>query len=532
MRKDNKMDKVIVAITGGTGNMGQATVPQILELDQVEKVKLLVLNSTKDKKEAAKYKKKYGDRVEIIYGNIANIYDCKKLVKDAAYVINMAAVIPPTADYYPEKAIECNYYGAKALVHAIEEIRHNQPKFIHISTVATYGNRDYQHPWGECADPLLPSVYDSYGMSKVKGELVVMESKIEVWSVIRQTGMLHKNLFKDNLNGGLMFHTPYNVPMEWSTQNDSGLLLKNIIKRDLDGEVDNFWRGVYNLGCGDGCRITGYDTFEQGFSIISGSTEKFMKPNWNATRNFHCMFFLDSDVLENMFHFQRETVKGFWQQVIKDHPIFALAKGVQPALISELAIKPLLKDSNSPRQWLADNDEGRVIAAFGSKEAAENLPEKWEDFPVFCKGKGDKGEDLDYEAIKDIKNVDKYGFRLKHGYDETKPTEELDIEDMQQAAEFRGGQCLSPSMEKGNLYKKLKWECADGHKFKMTPFAILKAGHWCPECCETQGVWNFDHVAKKSPFHAQIWYDTHAKDENYLYWYDDDFNAHYKKTED
>ena len=532
MRTDNKMDKIIVAITGGTGNMGQATVPQILELDQVEKLKLLVLDTKKDRKVAKGFKNQFGDKVEIIYGNLANLESCRELVKDAAYVINMAAVIPPTADYFPDKAIECNYYGAKAIVQAIEEIKENQPKFVHISTVATYGNRNYLHPWGECADPLLPSVYDSYGMSKVRGELVVLESNIKVWSVIRQTGMLHKNLFKDNLNGGLLFHTPYNVPMEWSTQNDSGRLMKNIIARDLKGEVNNFWKGIYNLGCGDGSRITGYDTFEQGFGIIGGSTEHFMKPNWNATRNFHCMFFADSDVLEEMFHFQSETVESFWKGVLKDHPIFKAAKIVPPSLISKLAIQPLLKDSNSPRQWVKDKDEGRVIAAFGSMEEAEKLSDKWEDFNVYCKGKGDKGEDIDYAEARDIKNIDKLGFRLNHGYDESKPTAELDIEDMKQAAAFRGGKCLSTSMVKGDLYTKLEWECADGHKFTMSPFAILKAGHWCPECCEQQGVWNFDHVAKKSPFHAQIWYDSHSKDENYLYWYDENYNAHYKILED
>ena len=527
------MNEIIVAITGATGNMGQATVPQILELKEVAKVKLLVLNTTKDKKEANKFVNKFGkDRVEIIIGNLANLYDCKRLVKDSTYVINMAAVIPPTADYYPEKAIECNFYGTKALVHAIEEIKHHQPKLIHISTVATYGNRDYRHPWGECADPLLPSVFDTYGMSKVKGELAVLESKVKVWSVIRQTGMLHKNLFKDNLNGGLMFHTPYNVPMEWSTQNDSGLLLKNIIKCDIAGEEKNFWKGVYNLGCGASCRITGYDTFAQGFGIIGCTPEKFLKPNWNATRNFHCMFFSDSDVLENMYHFQRESVVGFWTQVIRDHPIFNMAKGIQPEIIREFVIVPLLKDSNSPRQWIKDKDNARVIAAFGSMEAAEKLSEKWEDFPLFCKGKADNGEEIDYEAIKDINNIDKFGFRLNHGYDETKPVEELDIADMQAAAEYRGGQCLSRHMIKGDLYTKLKWKCADGHIFRMTPFAILKAGHWCPECCETQGVWNYDHLAKVSPFHAQIWYDTHAKDENNYYWYDDNYNAHYKKIED
>ena len=29
--------------------------------------------------------------------------------------------------------------------------------------------------------------------------------------------------------------------------------------------------------------------------------------------------------------------------------------------------------------------------------------------------------------------------------------------------------------------------------------------------------WKFDSLAKKMPFYAQLWYDTHGKDENYIY---------------
>lgn len=32
--------------------------------------------------------------------------------------------------------------------------------------------------------------------------------------------------------------------------------------------------------------------------------------------------------------------------------------------------------------------------------------------------------------------------------------------------------------------------------------------------------WQFDHVAKTSPFYAQIWYDSHDRDENNVYFMD------------
>lgn len=104
---------------------------------------------------------------------------------------------------------------------------------------------------------------------------------------------------------------------------------------------------------------------------------------------------------------------------------------------------------------------------------------------------------------------------LNHGYDESKKESELDISDVREAARFRGGECLSTEMKKGDLYTPLEWSCAYGHKFKASPFLVLKTGHWCPECACPP--WNFDEQAKKVPFYAQIWYDDHSSDENNFY---------------
>ena len=120
---------------------------------------------------------------------------------------------------------------------------------------------------------------------------------------------------------------------------------------------------------------------------------------------------------------------------------------------------------------------------------------------------------LNYSELKDEKKA--ASFLLNHGYDESKKENELDISDVREAARFRGGECLSTEMKKGDLYTPLEWSCAYGHKFKASPFLVLKTGHWCPECACPP--WNFDEQAKKVPFYAQIWYDDHSPDENNFY---------------
>lgn len=115
------------------------------------------------------------------------------------------------------------------------------------------------------------------------------------------------------------------------------------------------------------------------------------------------------------------------------------------------------------------------------------------------------------------------------GYDESKPDCELDIEDLRQAAAFRGGELVSSSFEKGNLFQKLVWRCQDGHEFQLTAFSVLKAGHWCPEC-NKRYVWDYDRLAKSNEFYAQVWYDSHEKDEDCTYRLDENFNAHFKRN--
>ena len=63
-------------------------------------------------------------------------------------------------------------------------------------------------------------------------------------------------MLTNNMKDGLMFHTCFNVPLEWVTARDSGLLIKNIIKRDYEENgVKNFWKRCFNIGGGARNRV-------------------------------------------------------------------------------------------------------------------------------------------------------------------------------------------------------------------------------------------------------------------------------------
>ena len=508
-----KKNEITVAMTGASGNMGQAAVKEVMTLPYV-KLRLLLLDGKKEKKLLKNWKKQYGDRVDAFFGNMKNEEDCKRLVENADYVVNMAAVIPPMADKYPDLAYDVNVTGVKNIVNAIQDLT-EQPKFIHISTVAIYGHRNHLHPWGRVGDPLMPSAYDEYGMGKLIGERYVLDSEIKNWAILRQTGMLYEKLLTSNVSDGLMFHTNFNVPIEWASDHDSGVLIKNIVAKDYHCALRNFGKRVYNIGGGEKYRTTGFEFFNMGFDMIGGSVEKFMKPNWQATRNFHCMWFSDSDELEEMFHFRSGSLERFWSDVKRKNWYFSLARILPAKAISAMVIRPLLKDENAPYRWVKEGNEGRTNAFFGSKEEWEKIGEDWEDFALWNKNQI-KGHD--YQKEIDFSYAEKC--RLSHGYDESKDDSELTLADLQSAAKFRGGKCLAKTFKKGDWYQKVAWQCAEGHIFFASPYTVLKAGHWCPHCIR-EHQWDFDRLAKKNPFYAQVWYDSHDRTENALYYVDE-----------
>lgn len=507
-----------IALTGVTGNMGVQALRQLIKLPDVE-LKLLVFPKEKRLKEIKKVCKGQLSRIQFVYGNLSNREVCDKLVDGVDYVINMAAVIPPHSDQHPEKAVECNEKGIDCLVSAIEALP-VKPKLIHTSTVALYGNRNSKHMWARVGDPLLISPFDIYSLTKMRGEFRVLESDIPYKTVLRQTAMLHNHMLADNMNDGLMFHTCFNAPLEWVTAEDSGRLIANIIKEDIANEQnlkEKFWNKCFNIGGGLVNCVTGYDVLNDGFEIIGGSVKDFFNTNFNATRNFHGVWFYDTDELNDLFHHQTQSTADFWHQFKKEHGILKAGKIVPKKLIKKFAIERLCKDANSPHYWLKHNDEARMLAYFGGVDKFNAISNNWAEFALLNEGKAENGEPIDYAALK---NRDAAPM-VDVGYDPTKP---VGIQELARVAEMHGGKLISTE---GGLYDKLEWENSDGERFFAKGYTVV-CGHWWNPSY-TDYCWDFDRLAKKDKIYAQIWYDSHDVDEDNFYFLDENFNAKYRK---
>ena len=224
--------------------------------------------------------------------------------------------------------------------------------------------------------------------------------------------------------------------------------------------------------------------------------EKIFDLNWFALRNFHCYWYTDADVLENYLHFRGGiSCDDYFEKMKKELPwYFSLAK-IAPAFIIKEVMRWSANDKkNGTMTWIKNRNEDRISVYFGSYEKWQKIP-SWKEYTP--------------------NHPNSEPILFDHGYDESKPLAELDINDMQQAAQFRGGKCLSENMIKGDMATPLEWECQFGHHFKASPALVLLGGHGCPDCFPMP--YNFDTIAKGNPFFAQAWYASHDKNENNVY---------------
>ncbi len=480
------MGKKIVALTGASGTMGYQGFLELYARRDTVDIVLLLRDSDKNRKRFSTYLQ--DPAVRIIWGNLICYEDVLKLVTGADYVLHVGGMVSPSADYYPVTTIKTNVTAAENIVRAVKaQPSPDHVRVVYIGTVAETGDRPIPIHWGRTGDPIKPSVYDHYAISKIRAEAIFAESGLKHWVSLRQSGILYPAILK-NMEP-IMFHVPMNGMLEWATVEDSGRLLANVCGDDIPEE---FWRRFYNIGSGESYRLTNYEFEELIFSTLGmGSMKKLFEPHWFTSTNFHGQWYTDGDVLEQYCHFRanvpvQEYFRNMMKKVAFYYRLAFLAKPYGP-LLKNLWMKRIAETPEYGTLWWAQHRvQARMDAFYGGMEAYEKLPRRWEDFEIIIPSKKQTSGEVRL---------------LDHGYDETKPFDALTLEDLQRAAAFRGGACLA--QEVTDLYAPIRWRSARGTEFEMSPNLVLRGGHWCPQ--ELPWPWDYDEEARTNPFFAQVW---------------------------
>lgn len=385
------MKKKRIMITGAAGNMGGETLK--LLKDDLAKCELLLfdLDNENSHKKLGEYEGRVG--IQVVYGDLLDaslVYEC---VKDIDIVLHIAAFVSPAADEFPERAIQINYGSAKNIIDAIKRSgREEETRFVFIGTIAETGDRMPPIHWGRVGDPLKPSVYDYYAVSKIAAERMVIESGLRYWVSLRQTGIMGPAMSK--IQDPIMFHNCLENVLEYVSDRDSGRLMRNLCITDIEGTLgEEFWQHIYNIGGGESCRVSTLEMYQVLYGKLGiKNLDYVIDPKWYATRNFHGQYYTDSDKLEAYFHFRRDSMDYFYQSYLDNlGSLVPVAKVVTKlpggqrfmgAMIKRTLKKQAVKKRGTLR-FIADHDRESIDAFWGNKENWEQIPTKLSEMKKF-----------------------------------------------------------------------------------------------------------------------------------------------------
>lgn len=440
--------------------MGWAGFQELYKRKDRFNIRLLARDSRKNHKMLDSYVD--DPSVTIVWGDLTRYEDVFEGVRGADYVLHVGGMVSPAADYFPEKTLKVNIKSAENVARAVlAQSNADAIKVVYIGSVAQNGDRRVPNHWGRTGDPVIASRYDMYSVSKCKAEKAIVDSGIRKWVSLRQTGILYPGILK--VLNPTAFHVPVQGVLEWATIEDSGRVLANVCEEWVPEE---FWNRFYNISSGEEYRMTNYE-FES--RLLKGlglpGPEEVFEANWFATRNFHGMWYTDADELEGYLHFRANTpVDEYFAAMKSKLPWFYSLAFLAPAWAVKMFMKPFAYEKGMGTQWWVENDKEKLDAYYGSLEEYHAI-KSWDQLRP-----NDLEKNLNQAQAKgEIKILD-------HGWDETRPLSEITIEELEKAAEFRGGRFI------GKVGTTFEWECEHGHRFNASLEYVLLGGGWCLEC--------------------------------------------------
>ncbi len=330
-----------VLLTGAGGSVGIMTLKALLEDDH--QVTVFDVLNFKNKRRLSPYLTK----VNVIWGDISDQVILDKIIKDQEVIIHLAAIIPPKADIYPDLAKKVNYHGTLKLIQAIKK-QSVPPYLIFASSISIYGDRTENY-WITVNDELKASVGDHYAKLKILTEAKIKEANID-HVIIRLTAIMDRPKIDP-----LMFHMPLRTKMEIATSKDTGYAFAQMLKY-----LNILNNNIYNLGGGKHCRVE-YEVFLRKMLDIYGFDTSILDPLCFATQNFHCGYYLDGDILNDILDFQRDKIEDYYQNV-EDQTSFIIK--IINRLLGGFILDHMQKNAH-PYQALKNNDREAIRRFFG-----------------------------------------------------------------------------------------------------------------------------------------------------------------------
>lgn len=231
-----------VLLTGAFGNVGMSAVDELLK--QGHHVRCFDLKTKANQKAA----RRFGGRIEAVWGDLRRPEDIAAAVQDQDVVVHLAFIIPKLSatgvesEARPDWAQEVNVGGTRNLLNALKALP-RPPRIIFTSSYHVYGRTHDQQPPRTVSDPVQP--IEHYAHHKVACEWMVRASGLE-WTIFRLAATLPLAMHMDPG----MFDVPLDNRMEFVHTRDVGLAIANAV-----GSED-VWGKILLIGGGPRCQYT------------------------------------------------------------------------------------------------------------------------------------------------------------------------------------------------------------------------------------------------------------------------------------
>lgn len=280
------MKKILV--TGAAGSIGMYVIKYLLSEGKYE-ITALDLKNKKNVKRLKKYQK----RINIIYGDILDNVLMEALVRGHDVIIHLAGVMPPFGEFSKKIGEIIDYNGTENIINAINYYN-KKCHLIYASTTSLYSNEE-----AKVTDKIDESTLTNYSLNKYNTENLI-KKKINYYTILRLPLVL-----TEIKNESFIYSVKKNAKVEITTNVNAA----NAFVKCLD-KLSEVNKKTFNVGMGKEGRMVYDDILNNilkyyGFSFRYPLSRIFLEKNYNSP------ILLDSDDLDNLIHYQIDTLKNY-----------------------------------------------------------------------------------------------------------------------------------------------------------------------------------------------------------------------------
>jgi short-subunit dehydrogenase len=286
-----------VLLTGAFGNIGTSTLEELLQ--RGHQVRCFDLKTKANEKTA----RRYGDKIEVMWGDLRNREDVEAAVQGQDVVLHVAFIIPKLSmtgvesEARPDWAREINVGGTRNLIEAMKA-QPKPPKLLFTSSLHVYGYTQNQPPPRTVNDPPRPE--EHYSRHKVECEEMVKASGL-TWTIFRLGAALPVRLVTDPT----MFDISLKNRIEFVYTKDVGLAIANAL------ETDEVWGKIWLIGGGPRCQLTQGELVEAVLEAVGIG----MLPEEAFSNKPYPTDWLDTTESQRVLKFQRHTLEDYAQSL-------------------------------------------------------------------------------------------------------------------------------------------------------------------------------------------------------------------------